>query len=102
MTPRAITARDAGLNLIARINRWMIAGAVALSGLISVAAARSFHGRAATSASATSQPSQPSSSSTGSDSSSSSSDGSGIQQPPQTPSAAPAQSAPAPVVSGGS
>lgn len=99
MSPKAITARDAGLNLIARINRWMIAGAVALSGLISVAAARSFHGHSTTSASA-SQPS--SSSSAGSSSAGSSSDGSGLQQPAQAPSSAPAQPAPAPVVSGGS
>lgn len=100
MSPRAVTARDAGLRLIARINRWMIAGAVALSGLISVAAARSFHGHTATNAgAATSQPSSSSSSSSGA---SGSSDGSGIQQPPQAPSSAPAQPAPAPVVSGGS
>ncbi len=100
MSPRAVTARDAGLNLIARINRWMIAGAVALSGLISVAAARSFHGRTTTpTGAATSQPSSSSSSSSGS---SSSSDGSGIQPPPQAPASAPAQPAPAPVVSGGS
>jgi hypothetical protein len=99
MSPRAVTARDAGLRLIARINRWMIAGAVALSGLISVAAARSFHGRTATpTGAATSQPSSSSSSS----GSSSSSDGSGIQPPPQAPASAPAQPAPAPVVSGGS
>jgi hypothetical protein len=85
MTPRAITARDAGLNLIARINRWIIAGAVALSGLISVAAARSFHGHATTHASAvTSQPAPAPSA---------------ASAPAQ---AAPAPSAPAPVVSGGS
>jgi hypothetical protein len=38
-------ARDAGLALIRRANRWMVAGAVAGTGLISVAAANAFHGR---------------------------------------------------------
>jgi hypothetical protein len=103
MTPRAVNARDAGLRLIARINKWMIAGAVALSGLISVAAARSFHGHTTTAASSASQPSQASStSSSGSGADGSSANGGGLQQPAQAPSSAAAPAAPAPVVSGGS
>jgi hypothetical protein len=97
MTP-GISTRDRGLALISRFNRWLLAVAVATSGFISVAAARAFHGHV--------------SSGTGSSSiarsaplhsqSSSGQDGSagGLQQPAQAP--APAQSAPSPVVSGGS
>jgi hypothetical protein len=93
MPSRAATTRDAGLALIRRINHWMIAGAIALSGVISLVAARSFHGRTvATSSTAPSQASGPSSSSVG---------GGALQQPSGAPSSAPAQSAPA-VVSGGS
>jgi hypothetical protein len=95
--PRAINSRDAGLALISRINRWFVAGAVVLTGAISLAAARSFHGHSTASTSSTSAPAQ----SSGSGSSSSSS-GSGLQQPTSSPSPAPAQSAPAAVVSGGS
>jgi hypothetical protein len=45
MTSPAHTARERGLALVSRANRWLIAGAVAASGLISVAAANAFHGR---------------------------------------------------------
>jgi hypothetical protein len=38
-------ARDAGLDLIRRANRWLIVGAVALTGGVSLAAAHAFHGR---------------------------------------------------------
>lgn len=93
MNSKAASARDAGLELIRRINRWMIAAAVALAGMISLVAARSFHGHTA-SAATSSQSSQ------SSNSSSSNSSGGGLSQPSQAPS--PAQSAPAPVVSGGS
>jgi hypothetical protein len=99
MNSKATAARDAGLELIRRINRWMIAGAIALTGVISLLAAGSFHGHSA-SAATTSQSSQGSGSSTSS--SSSSSDGSGLAQPAQAPSSSSGSSAPAPVVSGGS
>ncbi len=33
---RAVTARDAGLGLIRRFNRWLAAGAVATAGLFSL------------------------------------------------------------------
>ncbi len=85
--------RDRGLALISRLNRWMIAGAVALTGAISILAKESFHGRTLSSSGSVSQSS--------SSSSASSSSGS-IQQPAQAPSSVPAPVAPAPVVSGGS
>lgn len=91
MRRNAVNARDAGVALIGRINRWLIAGAVVVTGTVSLAAARSFHGHTTASSS---------SSSRGTSSSSSSSS---LQQPSQAPapSSAP-QSTPAPVVSGGS
>ena len=91
MKPRATTRRDAGLALISRINRWMIAATVALAGVISLAAKSSFHGRTSSASSSSSQ---------GSQSSSSSSAAGSLSQPAQAPAVSPV--APAPVVSGGS
>lgn len=99
----AVGARDAGLELIRRVNRWLIAGAVAAAGLLSLLAANAFHGHTVTSGGAASSSggSLSSSSSSGAASSSSSNaGGSGLQGPGQAP--APAPAAPAPVVSGGS
>ena len=97
---RAIDARDAGLALISRINRWLIAGAVALSGCVSVVAAHAFHGTLGSTHGARRRqaarrigPSQPPASDDGAGNSS-------LQQPATAPSQ-PAP-APAPVVSGGS
>jgi hypothetical protein len=79
------SSRDRGLVLLSRINRWLIAGAIGFSGVLSVAAANAFHGH---------QGSQSSPSRTeGSQSS--------LQQPAQAPSPAVAP-APSPAVSGGS
>ena len=100
MITRAESTRDAGLALISRITRWLIAGAVALSGFISIAAANAFHGHTVTarstpaSSSATigqahSQPPPVNDQSTG------------LQQPAAAPAPSPAPT-PAPVVSGGS
>ncbi|MGZ4267564.1 MAG: hypothetical protein ACXVHB_31100 [Solirubrobacteraceae bacterium] len=97
MNPTAANARDTGLRLISKLNRWMIAGAVALAGVISIVAEKSFHGRTAAVASSTE--SSRSSSSSGS---SSSSTGGSLQQPAQPPSSAPVAPASSPVVSGGS
>jgi len=36
--------RDRGLALASRVNRWLVAGAVGLSAVLSVAAANAFHG----------------------------------------------------------
>ncbi len=103
MSPRSVNARNAGLELISRVNRWLIAGAVALTGAISVAAAKSFHGHSSTSSPATSsQSSSPSSSSSsGGGNSASGSGSSGLAAPSQSPGATGASSAPV-TVSGGS
>lgn len=99
---RAITARDAGLKLASRANRWLICGAVALAGGLSALTAHAFHSRtaaapnaaapnAAAATTAAPQSSQPSSQTP-------------LQSPSQPPSASsqvPAP-APAPAVSGGS
>ncbi len=104
MIPGSMTARDAGLALISRINRWLIAGAVAFSGLISLAAAHAFHGRSLTSSghstgqSGSVQPSAPPATGGGSGSGDS---GTALSQPAAPPTAAPAAPS-APVVSGGS
>ena len=68
MNPTAAGARDTGLRLISKLNRCMIAGAVALAGVVSIVAENSFHGRTATAASSTQ--SSRSSSSSGSSSTS--------------------------------
>ena len=100
MAPRATNARDAGLTLIRRINRWMIASAIALSGIVSVAAAKGFNGRSTTTSTQTTQ-SQSTPSPAPSSSSPSDNSGSGLQQPAQAPAPAPAPQGPA-VSSGGS
>lgn len=109
MTTSPLTTRERGFALVGRINRWLIAGAVALSAGLSVAAANTFHGRtrgqnASTSnAAAVSHPSASGGSgSSNSDGSSSSNRGSsGLKPPAQAPSSAPASPSGG-VVSGGS
>jgi hypothetical protein len=97
--PRAVDAREAGLELIRRANRWLIAATVAAAGMFSLLAAHAFHGHtvatgeAASSSSAVSPAGSPSGVPQ-------SAGGSGLQAPVQAP--APAPAAPAPVVSGGS
>jgi len=44
-TRRAAMARDAGLQRISSVTRWMIAGVVSLSGGLALLAANAFHGR---------------------------------------------------------
>ena len=99
---RAVTAREAGFGLIRRINRWLVAGAVAAAGLLSLLASHAFHGHAVTTGGASSNLSaaSQSGSSSGVPQSASSDNGSGLQAPAQAPAQSPA--APAPVVSGGS
>ena len=95
MTSPDIPTRDAGLALISRLNRWLLAAAVGFSGLVSLVAAHAFHGRTvstgASSAgvSSTRQGSRPASAGSGS-----------LQPPAQAPAASPAS--PTPAVSGGS
>lgn len=98
MAPREITTRDRGLALISRLNRWLIAGAVGLSGVLSVAAEHAFHGHTR---SASSQSAGASGSATRQMPSASGGGGS-LQQPAQVPTSAPEPAAPSPVVSGGS
>ena len=88
---RATAARDAGLELVSRINRWLIAGAVTLTALFSAFAAHAFrgHGVALGGTGVTHHSHRGDGESSG-----------GLQQPAQAP--APAQPSPAPVVSGGS
>jgi hypothetical protein len=93
-----VNTRDRGVALIGRVTRWLVAGAVVLSGAISLAAAKSFHGHSTSSASSAPQSSSGSSAASASGSGSSSS--SDLQQPVQAPSAAPSPAAP--VASGGS
>jgi hypothetical protein len=98
MASRIVTARENGLALISRINRWLIAGAVALSGAISVAAANAFHGRTRAQSNQTAV-----TNGGGGSSQRASNTGSGgaLQPPAQAP--APTQApASGPVVSGGS
>jgi len=97
--PRDVTAREAGLELIRRINRWLIAAAVAAAGMFSLLAAHAFHGHTVAGGASSSTASQAGSSS-GAPLSASSAGGTGLRAPAQAP--APAPAAPAPVVSGGS
>jgi hypothetical protein len=97
--PRGAAAREAGLELIRRVNRWLIAAAVAAAGLFSLLAAHALHGHTVT----TGRPSSSSSAVSLAASPSGvpqSAGGSGLQAPAQAP--APAPAAPSPVVSGGS
>jgi hypothetical protein len=102
MRPHPTKARDAALALVSRLNGWLITGAIAVSGLLSLVAAHAFHGPtasaggAAAGSTAGSQPAPQGSTDDGSGGGSSSA----LQQPAQAPSSAPA--APSPVVSGGS
>ena len=94
---RAIAARDAGLALASQIKRWLLAGALTLTGLFSLLAAHAFRGHLrGTSAGAPAHGTAARASSQHSD------DGGDatLQQPAAAP--APAPAAPAPVVSGGS
>jgi hypothetical protein len=85
MNPTAST-RNAGFELLARINRWLIAGAVVIAGFLSLLAERSFRGHTGSSA-VSSAAQRPSGS------------GSGLTPSQSAPAAA---SSTAPVVSGGS
>ena len=91
---RAVASRDAGLELVRRTNRWLIAGAVAATGFVSLAAAHAFHGRTITGSGASSSASSPTqqsgslssaSSPTQQSGSSSRAGGGGLQSPSQTP-----------------
>ena len=96
MVSQSANRRDAGLNLLTRLNRWMIGGAIALAVALTGLAQRASHGHArASSAGGAAAPATPAPSS--------SDDGgaSSLQGPAQVPAAAPAAPS-ASVVSGGS
>jgi hypothetical protein len=110
-----LRAREAGLALTRRVNRWMISGAVILTGGVSAVTAHAFHARSPTVASSSAPATTPrpavarrSHAGARRSASTASSNGSGqrasLQAPSQPPTAAaPAPAtAPAPVVSGGS
>ncbi|MGA2010404.1 MAG: hypothetical protein ABSH51_07720 [Solirubrobacteraceae bacterium] len=95
---RAADAREEGLALVARANRWVVSGAVLLAGGVTAIAAHSFHAHTASAPATSASPSSvaPGQAAPG--------QGGGLQGPSQAPQSAPAPavSAPAPVVSGGS
>src|SRR5436305_273239 len=101
MTRSALTTRERGFALVGRLNRWLIAGAIALSGGLSVAAANAFHGRTRGQSGSASSAAAVSHHSSSSGSGSSNSGAGGLQPPAQAPSSAPASSGGG-VVSGGS
>jgi hypothetical protein len=85
------TVRDRGFALIARINRWLVAGAIGLSAVLSLAAANAFKGHPRTQSSQSAvqqQQAQPSGA------------GGALAQPAQTPT--PSSGGGGAVVSGGS
>ncbi len=108
---RAIALRELGLQRIATTNRWLIAGAIGLSGFFSAVAALARPGAshrpsAAAGSAASSGPansaSDPSAQSANSGGSAGVDPSQQIQAPDSTPQVDQVPSAPAPVVSGGS
>jgi hypothetical protein len=94
----AVQARERGLWLVTRVNRWMIGLALLFAGALTGLTAHAFHPKTASAQTATTAPSQPSNAGDA---------GSGNAAPLQSPSSAPAPVAPVPVpagpvVSGGS
>jgi hypothetical protein len=103
----AVAAREEGLSLVTRVNRWMIGLAVILSGALTGLTAHAFHAKAASPHSATTTPSPPASGGNSATTAPSPPANGGNSAPLQSPSSAPAPAAPAPapappVVSGGS
>lgn len=94
-----LTARDKGFALVSRVNRWLIAGAVGLSVVLSVAAANAFHGRTRSESAEATRVVRQHPSSGGAGASNSGSEG--LQSPAQAPAAASPPSGSG-VVSGGS
>jgi hypothetical protein len=94
----AVAARERGLWLVTRVNRWMVGLAVLFAGALTGLTAHAFHPKTASAQTATTAPSQPSNAGDA---------GSSNPAPLQSPSSAPAPVAPVPVpagpvVSGGS
>jgi tryptophan synthase alpha subunit len=93
--PSAIQTREAGMDLVHRVNRWLVAGAVSAAGFLYLIAAHGFHGHSVAVGGSTSSASRGVQQSQGP-----SSAGAGLGSPAQAP--APATPAPGAVVSGGS
>lgn len=94
-----VSARNAGFAFVARTNRWMIAGAVAIAGGLTAVTAHAFHARPSAAARPKAAASTPTSRG---QSSGSQSAGAQLQPPSQPPAAADPNPVPTPVVSGGS
>ncbi|MGZ4227171.1 MAG: hypothetical protein ACXVHX_16570 [Solirubrobacteraceae bacterium] len=93
--PSAIETREAGMDLVHRVNRWLVAGAVSAAGFLSLVAAHAFHGHSVAVGGATSSASRGVQ-----QSQAPSRAGGGFGSPAQAP--APATPGPGAVVSGGS
>lgn len=96
----AIQAREAGLGVVARANRWMVSAAVALAAGLTALTAHAFHARAATGTASAAASSASAATSSGA-TASSGDDSAPLQAPAAAPQPAP-QVPVAPVVSGGS
>src|SRR5579875_2653305 len=96
--------RNRGLDLISRINRWLISGAIAATGALAFLAANAFHGHTAhaatTPATTTAAPAPASGDDSQSVAPPSSEDSGGLSAPSSVPTPVPA--APSGPVSGGS
>ena len=102
----AVAAREEGLSLVARVNRWMIGLAVLLAGALTGLTAHGFHPKTASAHTATSAPNTPATSAPNPPATSGTGTGD-TSAPLQPPASAPAPAAPAPApvapaVSGGS
>jgi hypothetical protein len=103
----AVQARDAGVRLAARLNRWVVAAAVALASALTALTAHGYHARAATTRTSAARTGEQSTgtSATASQGTPAPATGATVPAPaPQPPASAPvpAPAAVAPVVSGGS
>jgi len=96
---RRVDAREAGLALAARANRWMISGAVIFAGGLAAVTAHAFHARTAASSGSATPAVTRAAAAHGSDDGSSEAT---LQAPSTPPASAAATPLPAPVVSGGS
>lgn len=97
--PDAVRARERGLALAARVNRWLIAGAVGLAAALSALTAHAFHPRSAVGATARTSASPAGQQDEGGAPAASPA----LTPPAGAPSPAPAPApTPAPVASGGS
>ncbi len=98
---RAVLARDAGLRRISKITRWLVGGALGLSGALALLAANAFHGRTVTTPAHPTTPTSTAPATTTPSTTTPSTPGPSSQIQPPTQAPAPTPAAPV-VVSGGS